>query len=56
MEPGLIEEIRQATNENHVLGDARFCREIEAMLQRREHREKRGGRPGVSENRGLSTI
>lgn len=35
LEPGMIDEIRQATNGNYVLGDARFSREIEAMLQRR---------------------
>jgi putative transposase len=35
LERELIDEIRQATNVNYVLGDARFIAEIEAMLQRR---------------------
>jgi putative transposase len=44
MEPGMIDDIRQATNGNYVLGDARFRREIEAMLQRRVTPGK-AGRP-----------
>jgi putative transposase len=35
LEPALIDEIRQATNGSHVLGDARFSAEIEVMLLRR---------------------
>ena len=34
LEPKLIDEIRQATNGNYVLGDARFIDEIAAMLLR----------------------
>ena len=35
LDPELVDEIRQATNGNFVLGDARFGAEIEAVLQRR---------------------
>jgi len=35
LEPGLVDEIRQATNGNYALGTTRFREEIEAMLQRR---------------------
>ena len=44
LEPELIDEIRQATNGNYVLGDSRFSAEIEAMLQRRVTPGK-AGRP-----------
>ena len=44
LEPELIDKIRQATNGNHVLDDARFSAEIEAMLQRRVTPGK-AGRP-----------
>lgn len=44
LEPALIDEIRQATNGNFVLGDARFGAAIEAMLQRRVTPGK-AGRP-----------
>ena len=44
LEPELIAEIRQATNGNYVLGDARFSAEVEAMLQRRV-RPGKAGRP-----------
>jgi putative transposase len=44
LEPELINEIRQATNGNYVLGDARFRAEIEAMLHRRVTPGK-AGRP-----------
>jgi len=44
LEPELIDEIRQATNGNYVLGDARFSAAVEAMLQRRV-RPGRAGRP-----------
>jgi putative transposase len=44
LEPGLIDDIRLATNGNYALGDARFCKEIEAMLQRRATPGK-AGRP-----------
>ncbi|MGD8312577.1 MAG: transposase [Gammaproteobacteria bacterium] len=35
LEPGLVDEIRQATNGNYALGNSRFTREIETKLQRR---------------------
>ena len=35
LEPGLVDQIRQATNSNYALGNRRFTREIEMMLQRR---------------------
>ena len=44
LEPELIDKIRQATNGNYVLGDARFNAEIEAMLQCRVTPGK-AGRP-----------
>jgi putative transposase len=44
LEPELIDEIRQATNGNYVLGDSRFSAEVEAMLQRRVTPGK-AGRP-----------
>ena len=44
LEPELIDEIRQATIGNFVLGDARFGAEIEVMLQRRVTPGKAGRR------------
>jgi putative transposase len=44
LEPEMLDEIRQATNGNYVLGDSRFSAEIEAMLQRRVTPGK-AGRP-----------
>jgi len=44
LELELIDNIRQATNGNYVLGDARFSSEIKAMLQRRV-RPGKAGRP-----------
>lgn len=44
LEPALIDEIRQATNGNSVLGDARFSAVIEVMLRRRVTPGK-AGRP-----------
>jgi len=35
LEPGVIDEIRQATNGNFVLGDNRFKDEVSGMLKRR---------------------
>jgi putative transposase len=35
LEPGFVDEIRKATNSNHALGNNRFSREIETILQRR---------------------
>ncbi len=42
LEPGLVDEIRQATNGNFVLGDGRFAAEVERMLGRRVVRGKPG--------------
>ncbi len=35
LDPGVIDEIRSATNGNYVLGNNRFSREVEEMLGRR---------------------
>ena len=35
LEPGLVDQIRAATNGNFLLGNARFAAEIEATLGRR---------------------
>ena len=42
LEPGLVDEICQATNGNFALGDGRFVAEIEQMLGRRVTRGKPG--------------
>lgn len=42
LEPGLVDEIRRATNGNFALGDARFAGQIAAALGRRV----RPGKPG----------
>lgn len=42
LEPGLVDEIRQATNGNFALGDQRFVVEVERMLGRRVSRGKPG--------------
>jgi len=44
LEPGLVDEIRQATNGNFVLGSSRFVADIEQVLGRRVARGK-AGRP-----------
>jgi len=44
LDPELIEETRQATNGNYVLGGSRFCTDIEIMLRCRVTRGK-AGRP-----------
>lgn len=44
LEPGMIDEIRQAGNGNFVLGNSRFAKEIEAALGRRVT-PKAPGRP-----------
>lgn len=44
LEPGLVDEIRRATNGNFALGNARFVAEIEQALGRRVVRGK-AGRP-----------
>jgi putative transposase len=35
MEPGLVDEIRKATNGNFTLGDSRFAEQIAQALSRR---------------------
>ena len=42
LDPGLVDEIRMATNGGYVLGSERFQKEIEAMVGRRTWR----GSPG----------
>ena len=42
LDPGLVDQIRTATNGGYVLGTERFQKEIAAMLGRRTWR----GRPG----------
>jgi putative transposase len=42
LEPGTVDEIRQATNGNYALGDGRFAAEVERMLGRRVTRGKPG--------------
>ncbi len=44
LEPKMVDEIRQATNGNYVLGDTRFAREISDALGRRV-KPGRAGRP-----------
>jgi putative transposase len=43
MDPSVLERIRAATNKAWVLGDAAFCAEIEAHLNRRATPRARGG-------------
>ncbi|MCW9088536.1 MAG: transposase [Gammaproteobacteria bacterium] len=45
LDPGVIDEIRTATNGNFVLGDNRFADQVEGMLGRRA-RPGKSGRPG----------
>jgi len=47
LEPGLVDEIRRATNGNFILGDARFASQISAALGRRVT-PGQSGRPGKS--------
>jgi putative transposase len=49
LDPGLVDEIRTATNGGYVLGTERFQKEIAAMLGRRTWRGS-PGRPIKSEN------
>lgn len=46
LDPGLIDDIRQATNGNYVLGTERFAAQVERALQRRVTR----GKPGRPKN------
>ncbi len=49
LEPGLVDEIREATNGNYVLGNERFKEEIGKVLGRRVQPGK-AGRPVKNEN------
>lgn len=42
LEPGLVDEIRQVTNGNFMLGDGRLAADVERMLGRRVVRGKPG--------------
>ena len=44
LDPGLVDQVRSATNGNYVLGNERFCLEMAAALGRRVTRGK-AGRP-----------
>lgn len=44
LDPGLVDQIRSATNGNYALGNARFASEVEQTLGRRAVRGK-AGRP-----------
>jgi putative transposase len=44
LEPGLVEQIRTASNSNYALGSPRFTAEIESAIGRRVTRGK-AGRP-----------
>lgn len=48
LEPGLVDEIRKATNGNFALGDNRFAAEIGAALGRRVVPGKSGRPPGAA--------
>lgn len=47
LDPGLVDQIRSATNGNYALGSSRFTAEVESMLGRRATRGK-PGRPKTS--------
>jgi putative transposase len=47
LDPGLVDEIREATNGNYVLGSSRFQDQVARALGRRVSRG-RSGRPGLS--------
>lgn len=51
MEPGLVDEIRVATNGNYVLGGTLFQDKVERMLKRRV-RPGKAGRPRKMESAG----
>lgn len=61
LEPGLVDEIRRATNGNYALGSAAFAAQVSVALGRRV-RPGKSGRPSrgtclrIEENRGLSPI
>jgi putative transposase len=45
LEPGLVNEIRQATNSNYALGSEQFCKQIADALGRRVTPGKTGRPP-----------
>lgn len=47
LDPGLVDQIRSATNGNYALGSSRFTAEVESVLGRRATRAK-SGRPKQS--------
>ena len=55
LDPEVVQEIRDATNGNFVLGGERFKRQVEMMLGRRVSRGQRG-RPRKSENPSKPTV
>lgn len=42
LDPGLVDQIRSATNGNYALGSSRFTAEVASMLGRRVTRAKPG--------------
>lgn len=52
LDPGLVDQIRTATNGNYALGDSRFTAEVESALGRRVTRGK-PGRPRLASEAGL---
>lgn len=46
LDPGLVDQLRSATNGNYALGNERFVAEIAAALGRRVSRGK-AGRPRI---------
>lgn len=49
LEPGLLDEIREATNGNYALGDERFRKQVEGSLQCRATRGRPGRPPKTSD-------
>ncbi len=43
LDPAFVQRVRDATNKAWVLGDDRFCREVESKLNRRTRPQPRGG-------------
>ncbi|MGB4076074.1 transposase [Pseudomonas sp.] len=52
LDPGLVDQIRTATNGNYALGSSRFTAEVESALGRRVTRGK-SGRPRQASESGL---
>ena len=55
LDPGVVDQIRRATNGNFVLGNERFAREVEAIVGRRASPGKSGRprKPGEPESGAL---